>query len=159
MHKRKPYFARFLALLLSTTTVFGSVPVSASSVSGSSALESADSSNTSEDASDSRKSSSEDELKDSDTSDSSGSSQNPDSSNSSGSSDSSGDIQNPDSSNSSGDIQNPDNSDSPVIPRIQIHPIKTTAKKNRKFLIQKFILSLFRITVMPSCLKAMDTLE
>ena len=112
MHKKKPYFARFLALLLSTTTVFGSVPVSASSVSGSSVLESADSSNTSEDASDSRKSSSEDELKDSDTSDSFGSSQNPDSSNSSGSSDSSGDIQNPDGSNFSGDTQNPDSSDS-----------------------------------------------
>ena len=103
MHKKKPYFARFLALLLSTTTVFGSVPVSASSVAGSSVLESADSSG---------------DTQNPDGSDSSGDTQNPDGSNSSGDtrnpdgSDSSGDTQNPDSSDSSGDAQNPDNSDS-----------------------------------------------
>ena len=90
MHKKKPYFARFLALLLSTTTVFGSIPVSASSVAGSSVLESADSS---------------------------GDTQNPDGSDSSGDthypdgSISSGDTRNPDGSDSSGDTQNPDSSD------------------------------------------------
>ena len=102
MHKKKPYFARFLALLLSTTTVFGSVPVSASSVSGSSVLESADSSS---------------DTQNPDGSDSSGDTQNPDGSDSSGDtqnpdgSDSSGDAQNPDNSDSSGDTQNPDSSD------------------------------------------------
>ena len=90
MHKKKPYFARFLALLLSTTTVFGSVPVSASSVSGSSVLESADSSG---------------DTQNPDGSDSSGDTQNPDCS------DSSGDSQNPDNSDSTGDTQNPDSSD------------------------------------------------
>ena len=69
MHKKKPYFARFLALLLSTTTVFGSVPVSASSVAGSSVLESADSSG---------------DTQNPDGSDSSGDTQNPDGSDSSG---------------------------------------------------------------------------
>ena len=90
MHKKKPYFARFLALLLSTTTVFGSVPVSASSVAGSSVLESADSSG---------------DTQNPDGSDSSGDTQNPDGSNSSG------DTRNPDGSDSSGDTQNPDSSD------------------------------------------------
>ncbi len=150
MHKKKPYFARFLALLLSTTTVFGSVPVSASSVSGSSVLD----------------------LpippvtpkiqmvrtlpvilriqmvrilpvileirtvqilpvipK----------------------------IQIVRILPVTPKIQIIQIL--PVIPRIQIHPIKTTTKKNLKFLIQKFILLRFRITVMPSCLRAMDTLE
>ena len=115
MHKKKPYFARFLALLLSTTTVFGSVPVSASSVAGSSVLESADSSGDTQnpDGSDSSG-----DTQNPDGSDSSGDTRNPDGSDSSGdtqnpdSSDSSSNTQNPDSSDSSGDAQNPDNSDS-----------------------------------------------
>ena len=115
MHKKKPYFARFLALLLSTTTVFGSVPVSASSVAGSSVLESADSSGDTQnpDGSDSSG-----DTQNPDGSNSSGDTRNPDGSDSSGDtrnpdgSDSSGDTQNPDSSDSSGDAQNPDNSDS-----------------------------------------------